>query len=150
MRNTDKRKGLTVKDNATILLNTINITDGDEDVIELQTQGKFAERDGKYFISYEETELTGFDDTTTSIFVSNDKVNMSRKGKYNMKMTYKPGEKNLCYYDTFYGSIIVAVDTKKIVNNLTPDGGSVMIDFLLDADNTTFAHNKLTITVQKD
>ncbi len=139
-----------MRENARIHLYTKNITDGDEDVIELQTQGKFAERDGKYYISYEETELTGFEDTVTTINVSEKRVKMSRSGKYNMKMTYEPGEKNLCYYETAYGSIAVAIDTRKIVHDLTPEGGTVMIDFLLDSDNVTFAHNQLKITVTKD
>ncbi len=139
-----------MKNNATILMHTTQTVDGEEDVIELQTCGKFAERDGKYYISYEETELTGFEETVTTIMVSDSRVKMSRSGKYNMSMTYETGEKNLCYYETLYGNIVVAVDTKKIVNNLTPEGGALLIDYLLDADNTTFAHNQLEITIQKN
>ena len=139
-----------MKNNAVISLHSKQILEGDEDVIELQTQGKFAERDGKYFISYEESELTGFEDTVTTIKVSPDKVRMSRSGKYNMTMTYQKGEKNLCYYETLYGALAVAVDTKEIVNGLTPKGGMLSIDFLLDADNVTFSHNKLDITIQME
>ena len=139
-----------MRNNAMILLRTLQKTGGEEDVIELQTEGKFAERDGKYFISYRETELTGFEDTVTTIKVARDKVQMSRSGKYNMKMTYRVGEKNLCYYQTAYGNLVVAVDTLGIDMALHPEGGSLRVDFLLDTDNTTFAHNQLEITIQKD
>lgn len=139
-----------MENNATILMHTTQSIDGDEDVIELQTQGKFAERNGKYYISYRETKMTGFEDTVTTIKVSENKVKMSRSGKYNMSMTYETGEKNLCYYATEYGTIVVAVDTKEIVSRLTPEGGTILVDFLLDTDNTAFAHNQLKITVQKD
>lgn len=139
-----------MRNNAAILMRTVQTVDGEDDVIELQTCGKFAERDGKYFISYEETELTGFEDTVTTIKISDNRVKMSRSGKYNMSMTYETGEKNLCYYETAYGSIAVAVDTKEIINGLTPTGGKILIDYILDADNTTFAHNRLEITVIKE
>lgn len=139
-----------MENNALISIKTFQEMDGEQDVIELETAGKYAQRGGKYYIIYEESELTGFDGTTTTIKVGPGAVTVTRKGKYNMKMDYKQGEKNLCLYQTPYGSIAAAINTEAIAYDLSADGGDLKIDYILDHDNQNFLKNSLNVRIKAD
>lgn len=140
-----------MKDNAMISLKTLQNIDGSNEVneIELQTKGKFAEKNGKFYIIYEESELTGFEDTTTTIKVSEDAVSLTRSGKYNSRMVFKKGEKCLCNYSTPYGVIPVGVNPTILESRLGDSGGKVSIEYILDIDNREYLKNRLNLTVTK-
>ncbi len=140
-----------MKDNAMISLKTLQNVDGEEEVneIELQTKGKFAEKNGKFYIIYEESELTGFENTTTTIKVSEDYVSMTRTGKYNSKMVFRRGEKCLCNYATPYGVIPVGVNPTLLESRMDNTGGRVDIEYILDVDNHDYLKNRLNLMVTK-
>jgi uncharacterized beta-barrel protein YwiB (DUF1934 family) len=140
-----------MKENAMISLKTLQNVEGSDktDEIELQTKGRFAEKNGKFYIIYEESELTGFEDTTTTIKVSEDAVSMTRSGKYNSKMVFRRGEKCLCNYATPYGVIPVGVNPVLLESKLSSEGGNVSIEYILDIDNREYLKNRLNLTVTK-
>lgn len=140
-----------MENNAMIYLKTLQSVDGENetDEIELQTKGTFAIKNNKFYIIYEESELTGFEDTTTTIKVSDDAVSMTRKGKYNSRMEFRPGEKCLCNYNTPFGVIPVGVNPISVENNLSEKGGNLAIEYILDIDNSDYFVNKLKLTVDK-
>ncbi len=123
-------------------------SDGDNK-IELQTDGKLFFGGGKYYINYEESEITGFEDSSTSIKAEGDTVTMTRRGRFRTKMKFEVGEKNLSYYDTLYGTIGMLVETERIENALTPQGGRLEIDYSLDYDNTGLVKNFLRVDVRR-
>ncbi len=140
-----------MENNAMIYLKTIqNIEENEEsDEIELQTKGVFAKKNGKYYVIYEESELTGFEDTTTTIKVSDEEVVMTRRGKFNSRMLFRLGEKCLCSYPTPYGVIPIGVNPVSIENNLNEDGGNIAIEYILDIDNRDYFTNRLNLSVTK-
>ena len=123
-------------------------SDGDNK-IELQTDGKLFFGGGKYYINYEESELTGFEDSSTTIKAEGDTVTMTRRGRFRTKMIFEVGEKNLSYYDTLYGTIGMLVETERVKNALTPQGGRLEIDYSLDYDNTGLVKNFLKVDVRR-
>ncbi len=131
-----------------ISLSTIQYAAEGEDKIELLTKGRFAEKDGKYYIIYEESEVTGFEGTTTTIKVSEDKLTLTRRGRFNSRMEFIRGEKRLCNYPTPYGAIPVAVDPISLETNLNGEGGSVDIIYMLDLSNQLYAKNELKLRVE--
>ena len=140
-----------MENNAMISLKSIQVGagEGTPNQIELQTRGRFAERNGKFYIIYEETELTGFEDTTTTIRVSPDSVSMTRNGKYSSKMVFRKGEKKLCSYNTPFGAIPVRINPILLDYRLSSDGGDVKIDYLIDMDNQDYWKNSLELTVTR-
>ena len=137
-----------MKENAMIYLKTLQNIDDEVNEIELQTKGRFLQKDGKHYISYEESEMTGFEDTVTTIKVTGDVVCMTRKGKYNSRMVFKKGEKYLCNYNTPYGAIPVGVNPIMLENKLGENGGKVNIEYILDIDNRDYLKNRLDLTVE--
>lgn len=121
----------------------------DDEPIELETFGKYGTINGNYFLIYEESEMTGFEGTTTTIKAGDGFVTVTRKGKYNMQMRYELGERNLCLYQTPYGETAVQINTKKIDRDLGSDGGRLRVDYTIDEDNVYFVKNSLRIDVEK-
>lgn len=80
-----------MQENALISIVTSQSISGVKDNVRLDTRGKFAIRDGKAYIIYKESEMTGYDDTTTTIKISDDCVTVKRNGDYRSTMKYKEG-----------------------------------------------------------
>ena len=134
--------------NVMISVKTIQKADGEElEPIELQTPGKLGLLNHKYYLIYDESEMTGFPETTTTIKIWDGNVVVTRKGRFNMKLHYKEGEKNLCMYPTPYGSIGAAIATSKIDYGFAERRGRLQVDYTLDADNENFIQNSLQIAV---
>lgn len=134
--------------NVLISVKTIQSVDGEVlEPIELQTPGKLGFLNHKYYLIYEESEMTGFPDTTTTLKIWDGNVVVTRKGRFSMTIHYKEGEKLLCMYPTPYGSICAAIATSKIAFAFEKRQGRLQVDYTLDADNENFIQNSLQITV---
>ncbi len=136
-------------DNVLIKIKTYQDIDGEGDEpIELETFGKFGEVNGKYYIIYKESELTGFADTTTTIKIWDGNVSVKRKGRFNMDLCYTKGEQNLCLYPTPYGKVAAAVKTLDVDFDIKDGNGWVKVDYTLDPDNETFYKNSLNVKLE--
>lgn len=139
-----------MENNAKIELKTLQTSsDTEPSVIELCTKGRFAEKNGKFYIMYEESEMTGFEDTTTTIKIEDERISMTRKGKYSSKMVFMRNEKRICSIGTPYGTIPVGVQPIMMKNELTADGGEVSLEYILDFENKDCLKNELSLTVTK-
>ncbi len=135
--------------NVLLSIKTYQDTDGKgDDPIELQTHGRFGQANGKYYIVYKESELTGYADTTTTIKVWQDNVVVTRRGKFNMQLRYVSGKTNLCLYPTPYGEICASIKTFDVKYNFDESGGRLKVDYSLDADNENFFKNSLNVKVE--
>ena len=142
-----------MENNVLISIKTYQEIDGQQqdDVIELQTYGKFGVGPGgKYYIMYDESEMTGFANTTTTIKVWPGNVCVTRKGKHSMKMEYEQGACNLCLYPTPYGDIGAAVNTFLVDYDFRTQDlcGTLRVDYTLDADNENFTKNSLNVKIK--
>ncbi len=139
-----------MKNNAKIKIVTVSApVDGSKpDKFELETSGKFCKKDDKFYIMYEETELTGFKNTSTTVKITSNEVLLRRHGDFESRMEFVMGQKRLCRYNTPYGPIPVATELSELSSNLSEKGGTATICYALDFDNEKFAVNTLNISVE--
>ena len=126
------------------------IQDGDRDTVELMTRGSFVQRGDSYYITYRETETTGYEGCVTTLKLAADgsRVAMLRFGPANTQLLIEKGRRNLCHYETGYGSMTLGVTADEIVCELTETGGRARFSYLLDADSTELtSQNCLEVTV---
>lgn len=124
--------------------------DGETDTIELITRGNFVWRSGKYFISYAETEATGYQGSTTTVRVEKDeKVSMLRHGASPSQLIIEKGKRHVCHYNTAYGTINLGVAADTIHNHLTDKGGEISFSYTLDSGREHLSFNQVKITVQE-
>lgn len=120
--------------------------------IELMTRGSFAVKNGSYYITYHETEATGYAGCTTTIKLAADgsRVAMLRfgHGSRQTQILIEKDKRSLCHYETGYGSITLGVTSDGIDCGLTEKGGTAVFSYLLDADNVELvSRNRLEVTV---
>ena len=111
------------------------------------------QKGGSYYITYKETETTGYEGCTTTlkIAVAGSRVVMLRFGKnggVGTQLQIEKGKRNLCHYETGFGSMTLGVTADEIVNELTEKGGTVRFAYLLDANSADLvSRNRLEVTV---
>ena len=124
-----------------------------EEFVELMTRGSFVLKGGSYYITSTETETTGFEGCTTPLKISADgsRVAMLRFGKgggAGTQLLIEKGRRNLCHYETGYGSMTLGVTADEIHCQLTEKGGVVRFGYLLDANSADLvSRNRLEVTV---
>ncbi len=124
-----------------------------EECVELMTRGEFTLRGSSYYITYKETETTGYEGCTTTLKIAADgsRVAMLRFGKNggaSTQLLIEKGRRNLCHYETGYGSLTLGVTADEILCDLTEKGGTVRFAYLLDADSAEMvSRNRLEVTV---
>ena len=126
--------------------------DGGDDQVQLMTRGSFLKKNGSFFISYQESETTGYAGCTTTVKVAQDgrRVAMLRFGPAASQLIIQKGVRHLCHYDTGEGALTLGVAADAISNRLTDEGGEVEFSYTLDADqNSILSKNLVKITVRR-
>ena len=122
---------------------------GEENKTELVTEGKYYKKGEKHYLSYKETEVTGFDATTTMLKIEDNRVALTRNGQVNTHMVFASGEKHTGYYDTPYGSFTVGVISDDVKVSFEENRGKIDIHYLLEIDNNTKAEHTLSLQVRE-
>ena len=118
------------------------------DVIELVTEGRLA-RDGEsYTLSYQESELTGLEGTLTTIQVEGEQVTLLRVGEFNSQMVFQEGRRHLSMYNTPYGAMAIGVHTRRLLAELTDQGGDIEVDYAIEVDHALAGRNIFRINVR--
>ena len=115
--------------------------------VTLVTAGRYYRRGGHYFVSYDESALTGLEGTHTVVRVGPDQVRVTRTGSYPSQLVFERGRRHLSLYHTDFGDLSVCVSTQHIDNRLTDDGGRLDVRYLVEIDNmpTGVSHLKMDI-----
>lgn len=135
---------------AFLTIKGIQLADGEENVVELMTCGKLYRRNGVYYLSYDETELTGYSGSKTMLKIEkNQKITMTRSGKANSQLIIEKGKRHQCIYDTGFGSLTIGVSGDAIRNELGENGGTVDFAYSMDMNTALTSENRVIITVKE-
>ena len=122
---------------------------GEEDVMELVTQGVLRQEEGEGFsLSYLESELTGLEGTRTSFTIRDDTVTLSRTGQVNSQMVFEEGQQHTSLYETPYGELTVDIQTSRLLHNLTERGGLMEIKYSIAVEHVVTGRNCFKIRVR--
>ena len=143
---------MTDNDNVIISIkgSQVNAESGPEEM-ELVTPGRLVrDAQGRYTISYEESELTGLEGTTTVLQIEGGRVTLLREGSVNSQMVFEEGCRHLSMYETPYGALSVGINTQRMKNTVGEDGGDLEIDYAVEIDNLLAGQNLFRMSVKRD
>ncbi len=126
-------------------------TYGDEkpETVELTTRGTMTGRNGKFAISYEETELTGTPGVTTTFLIFNpNRIVLSREGAIRSRMVFEKDVKNEALYDLGFGSLMVGICAKDMAVELSEAGGRLVIDYTVELEQAVSSRNTYELLVR--
>lgn len=139
-----------MKEDYLIKITGIQESDGEKNSVELMTRGSFVRRGGSYYISYRETEATGYEGCTTTVKLDRmGKVSMLRYGPMPSQLVIEKGRRHICHYDTGQGSITMGIAADEIVADLDERGGRLQFSYNLDINANLFSKNTVNITVRE-
>lgn len=137
--------------NAWITLLGKQTVDGEDDNFELTTAGKYVKQGGKYYVSYEGSEITGYDKTTTTLKIKDNNVSMIRFGGGGgaSQMVFEPNKQYTGIYQTPHGSLSIDVYTNHMRVDVDDNGGEVELDYFIQLNNTEPVRNNLHVYIRK-
>ena len=126
---------------------TKTLVEGEEENPELYTQGRYYEKNGVWYITYEETETTGYEGCRTTVRADHNQVSLIRQGDYRSRLVVEENQRNIGYYATPVGELMIGVSAKEVINRLTPFGGTLEFAYALDLNASLLSDNRIIIQV---
>lgn len=121
----------------------------DPDETELMTEGTMVLTEDGMVLSYEESELTGMEGTTTTFEIKGPQVTLTRSGAVNSQMVFEEGRQHTSLYETPFGELSVDIQTSELKHNLTERGGLMEIKYSIAVEHTVTGRNCFKIRVRR-
>ena len=121
-----------------------------EDTMEFVTEGKLYNRNGTYYLIYDETELSGIPGCQTRLRLRDGEIQMKRFGEgagSGTEILFEKGKRYTGFYDTPFGAIEIEVLTNDVASNITENGGNIDIDYDISLKGLAEGRNLLNITL---
>ena len=123
--------------------------DMEPDSIELMTEGTLTlTGEGGMVLSYQESELTGLEGTTTAFEIRGSQVILTRTGSVNSQMVFEEGRQHTSLYETPFGELAVDIQTSRLRHSLTERGGLMDLRYSISVDHTVTGRNAFRIRVR--
>ena len=139
-----------MKKDVFITIKGIQNVDGEKDTTELFTQGNFYQKNSNYYITYDESEATGFQGSTTTLKIEGSgKVTLIRSGTTQSHLIVENGERNVGHYGTDQGNLAIGVYAKQVSSSLTNNGGDLFFSYSLDVNSNLISENEVYINIKE-
>ena len=120
----------------------------DPDGTELVTEGTMSLTENGMLLSYEESELTGMEGTTTTFEITEKRVILRRSGTTNSQMVFEEGTQHTSLYETPFGELTVDIQTSHLRHNLSERGGVMEIRYSIAVEHAVTGRNCFKIRVK--
>lgn len=88
--------------------------DNDSDTVEMFAPGEYYFRNNKHYLLYDEV-TEGYDEPTKNIIkLAPDYMELTKKGVTNVHMVFEKNKKNVTYYYTPYGSLLIGINATRV------------------------------------
>ena len=118
--------------------------EGEAEPVEVITVGDYYQKNGKHYVLYEEVKSIvevrvevneGFEGSTKNIIKMQENcIDITKKGVSNVHMVFEKNRKNMSYYGTPFGNLLVGIDAKDIKVEETEHCIDVQIDYALEVN----------------
>lgn len=131
-----------------VTISGLQFMDDDSDSVELITSGSYYKRNGKHYILYDEVQ-EGFEGVTkNTVKIAQDMMDITKKGVTNVHMMFEKNKKNVTYYYTPFGSLLVGIDARNVDVVETEDNISVKVNYNLEVNYEHLADCAITMNIR--
>lgn len=113
--------------------------------IEVISPGEYYFRNGKHYLLYDEVSEGQQDITKNIIKVTDDYMELTKKGEMNVHMIFERNKKNVTYYNTPYGSLLIGIDAYCVNVREEENEILVSVEYALEINNEHIANCQITI-----
>jgi uncharacterized beta-barrel protein YwiB (DUF1934 family) len=119
------------------------------DLMELVTEARYQRKGASWTISYQESETTGMDGTTTTIEVAGDVLTLTRFGAVNSQFVFEEGKRHLSHYDTGGGCYTVGITTNSVDIDMGEHGGNIHLGYEMAVNDGDMVYNDLVMEIRE-
>ena len=122
--------------------------------VQVVTEGTMKREGDTVYLSYEESEVTGMEGTTTTFRIAPDRitlrrVELERTGAVQSKMVFEKGKKDISLYNVGFGALTIGVKARRLKNELGPNGGHLEISYGIEIGEEVKGLNSFIIDVRQ-
>lgn len=118
-----------------------------EEPIEVITAGQYFCKNEKHYVLYDEILDESNEVCKNRIKIGTDMVEILKSGASNVHMVFELGKKNLTYYNTPFGSLLIGIDTTKIVCSESEEAIELNIEYGLEVNYSHVSDCSITVKV---
>lgn len=132
-----------------VTISGLQFADGEgNEPVEIITAGDYYKRNGKHYVVYDEV-VEGFAQPTRNVIkMGEDMLDITKSGVTNVHMMFEKKRKNVAYYYTPYGSLLVGIDATKIDFRETEDNIDVTVDYKLEINYEHMADCSIRMNIR--
>lgn len=116
--------------------------------IELRTSGKYKSVGGRHHIVYHEVLEGTTGDTRNHVVLTKDSVEVRKDGEVSVDMVFELGKKNVTYYKTKYGTLVMSLYTTHLLVEEREERIDVQIRYSISANHQHIADCTMEMVIQ--
>lgn len=124
------------------------ISDGDQEDVEMVTTGDYFLKNGKHYIIYEEIEEGSKQMTKNTIKAAEDTIDIIKKGSISTHMIFQKYKKNIACYTTPFGELTVGIHTNEVHIEEDEDTLNIGVRYALDINDEHVSNCNIIIQVK--
>lgn len=116
--------------------------------VEIITPGSYFEKNGRHYLQYDEV-LEGQEGVIRNLIkINGDSLEVIKKGAVNVHMVFEENKKNVTYYSTPFGNLLIGIRTAHMDFQKKNDSMDVKVEYALEINYEFLADCSLSINVQ--
>jgi uncharacterized beta-barrel protein YwiB (DUF1934 family) len=116
--------------------------------IEIITPGDYYKKNEKHYVLYEEI-MDDYQQVTKNVIkVTKDSVDITKKGDSDMHMVFEKNRKNLGYYHTKFGTLVLGVAARQVQVSETENDIDININYDLEIDNQFLSNFDISMNIK--
>ena len=118
------------------------------DTLEVITPGTYNYKNGTCYVMYHEYPEDAKEPVKTMLKITDDKIEMIKRGEYNVNMVFGDGSENLAYYNTPFGQLLIGIVTKSMKIEGEDNRVKISIEYMLTMNGEYASDNEIEIVVR--
>lgn len=120
----------------------------DYDTVELIAPGEYYFKNDKHYLLYEEIQ-EGFEEPSRNMVkVAPDYMELTKKGPTAVHMLFEKNKKNVTYYYTPFGNLLIGIDTKSVEIKETEEEIGVDVSYVLELNYEHVADCEIHMSIK--
>ena len=116
--------------------------------VEVITSGSYYKKNGKHYILYDEVAEDTAGTTKNIIKLGDEVLDITKRGETNVHMMFEKNRKNVTYYYTPYGSLLIGIDAKSVDVQETENDIDVKVNYELEVNYEHMADCCITMNIK--
>ncbi len=127
---------------------TEQVLDGESDKSRLKANGTLEKSENGYILKYTEPDGEMGKSKSEIHIHSKSFVELKRTGLYETVFAIEEGKKHTCRYRSPYGETDMEVAAKKVIADISRDGGRILLNYRLESNSQIIGENSLSVYIK--